>query len=143
MIFTCGGFDILHMGHVELLRACHSYAAQGEDVVVALNSDAWIQAKKGYVVFSFADRRAMLLALRYVSAVVPFEGMAGGGETAALTLRKLRPRMFVKGGDRVPGNLDQGEIDACTEIGCVFHWGATPTRYSSSRIGAKIMGDIA
>lgn len=93
VVFTNGCFDLLHPGHIALIRAA---ARQGDKLVVALNSDASVRRLKG------PDRpiqneqaRAMLLgALRDVDAVLIFDE-----DTPLETIMALRPDVLVKGAD--------------------------------------------
>lgn len=70
-VITYGTFDLLHYGHINLLRRAR---ALGDYLIVALSTDEfnWNQKqKKSY--FSYAERKAMLEAIRYVDLVVPEE----------------------------------------------------------------------
>ena len=66
-VITYGTFDLLHIGHVNLLRRAR---AQGDYLVVALSSDEFnaVKGKQSYQ--SFAYRKAMLEALRDVDEVI-------------------------------------------------------------------------
>ncbi len=89
--FTNGCFDILHAGHVSYL---HAAAAQGDLLVVALNSDKSIRKLKGKdrPVNHEADRVMVLSALESVDYVVVFSQ-----NTPKILLRKLKPDVLVKG----------------------------------------------
>ncbi len=89
--FTNGCFDILHAGHVSYLRAA---AAQGDLLVVAMNSDKSIRKLKGEdrPVNHEADRVLVLSALESVDYVVVF-----GSDTPKPLLRKIKPDVLVKG----------------------------------------------
>ena len=70
-VITYGTFDLLHYGHINLLRRAK---ALGDYLVVALSTDSfnWEQKqKKSY--FSYEERKAMLEAIRYVDLVIPEE----------------------------------------------------------------------
>ena len=90
IVFTNGCFDVLHAGHVEYLAWAR---AQGDALVVGLNSDASVRALKGdrRPLVPFADRARMLLALRSVDVVVEF-----GERTPEVLLDKVRPDVHVK-----------------------------------------------
>jgi len=92
IIFTNGCFDILHVGHVELLNYCATLG----DVVVGLNSDLSVSRLKGKgrPINTEQDRRHMLLNLRSVSEVVIFEE-----DTPLELIKYLKPDLIVKGGD--------------------------------------------
>jgi cytidyltransferase-like protein len=71
IVYTGGTFDLIHPGHVSLLRACHGMAGPNGLVVVALNTDEFVRQYKGRpTVMSFDDRRDVLRAIRYVDRVV-------------------------------------------------------------------------
>ena len=70
-VITYGTFDLLHYGHINLLRRAKE---QGDYLIVALSTDEfnWEQKqKKSY--FSYEDRKLMLEAIRYVDLVIPEE----------------------------------------------------------------------
>ena len=69
-VITYGTFDLLHYGHIELLRRAR---ALGDYLVVALSSDEFNAGKGKKAYFSYEERRAMLEAIRYVDLVIPEE----------------------------------------------------------------------
>ncbi len=93
VVATGGCFDVLHAGHVDLLRRAR---ALGDHLVVLLNSDSSVRALKGpgRPVVGEHDRARVLSALDCVDEVVVF-----GEETPAHALEELRPDVWVKGGD--------------------------------------------
>ena len=93
IVFTNGCFDILHAGHVQYLAAAR---AQGDLLVVGLNSDASIRRIKGpdRPVNDEADRVMVLSALECVDYVVTFEE-----SDPKKLLRAVKPDVLVKGGD--------------------------------------------
>lgn len=93
LVFTNGVFDLLHPGHVDVLVGAR---AEGEHLVVGLNSDASVRRLKGpeRPVRSQAERAYVLAALESVDAVVVFEE-----DTPLELIRHLRPDVLVKGGD--------------------------------------------
>lgn len=71
IVLTLGTFDILHVGHLNLLAACRRIAGREGFVVVGLNGDEFIEQYKGeYPVMSFGERRRLLEALEDVDSVV-------------------------------------------------------------------------
>jgi D-beta-D-heptose 7-phosphate kinase/D-beta-D-heptose 1-phosphate adenosyltransferase len=99
VVFTNGCFDLLHPGHVHLLKRCREL---GDVVFVGLNTDASVRKLKGRgrPLFNLKDRIALLEALSCVDWVVPFEE-----ETPAELIRAIVPDVLVKGGDYVPGTV--------------------------------------
>jgi D-beta-D-heptose 7-phosphate kinase / D-beta-D-heptose 1-phosphate adenosyltransferase len=92
-IFTNGCFDILHVGHIDLLKRCK---AMGDIVIIGLNSDTSIQRLKGpdRPIMNIEKRIAFLSALEYVDFICVFEE-----DTPAALLERIRPSILVKGGD--------------------------------------------
>ena len=96
VVFTNGCFDILHAGHVALLRAARD---EGDALVVGLNSDDSVTRLKGpsRPVNPAPDRARVLAALRDVDAVVLFSD-----DTPKALIEALNPDVLVKGGDYSP-----------------------------------------
>ena len=93
-VVAAGGcFDVLHAGHVSLLQAARSL---GDCLIVCLNSDESVRRLKGQgrPLNPAADRVSVLSALHCVDAVLVF-----GEDTPAAALQRLRPDVWVKGGD--------------------------------------------
>jgi rfaE bifunctional protein nucleotidyltransferase chain/domain len=93
VVFTNGCFDLLHAGHVALLEAAR---AEGDVLIVAINSDASVRALKGpnRPVVPEAERAEALLALDAVDHVVVYDD-----ETPLPAIRALLPDVLVKGAD--------------------------------------------
>ena len=93
VVFTNGVFDLLHPGHVDVLRAAR---AHGDALVVGLNSDHSVRRLKGpdRQVRNERERSLVLAALEVVDAVTIFEE-----DTPLEVIRALRPEVLVKGGD--------------------------------------------
>ena len=98
VIFTNGCFDILHRGHVELLRYCHSLGR----VVVGLNSDRSVKQLKGESrpYNNESDRQLILEACRFVDEVMIFDE-----ETPYELIKNVKPDIVVKGGDYQKENV--------------------------------------
>src|SRR4029077_17607332 len=103
VVFTSGVFDLLHPGHIDLLRGAR---AEGSHLIVGLNSDASVRRLgKGpeRPVRSEADRAIVLAALAMVDAVVIFDQA-----TPLELVRHLEPDVIVKGGDYTPERVVGG-----------------------------------
>jgi rfaE bifunctional protein nucleotidyltransferase chain/domain len=98
-VFTNGCFDLLHRGHVELLKASRCL---GDVLCVGLNSDASVRRLKGErrPVVAQADRAAVLAALECVDFVTIFEE-----DTPARLIAALLPDVLVKGADYSINNI--------------------------------------
>lgn len=68
-IITYGTFDLLHYGHINLLRRAKQ---QGDYLIVALSTDEFnLNSKNKICYFSYEKRKALLEAIRYVDLVIP------------------------------------------------------------------------
>ena len=93
VVFTNGCFDLLHRGHIYLLREAK---ALGDLLVVGINSDQSVKAIKGPTrpILAETDRVELIAAMEMVDYVVLFEEPDPYNTIAA-----LRPKVLVKGGD--------------------------------------------
>ena len=92
-VITYGTFDLLHYGHINLLRRAK---AQGDYLIVALSTDEfnWREKqKKSY--FTYEERKAMLESIRYVDLVIPEENW----EQKKTDVAKYDIDVFVMGDD--------------------------------------------
>ena len=70
-VITYGTFDLLHYGHINLLKRAK---AHGDYLIVALSTDEFNSSKKSKkCYFSYEERKALLEAIRYVDLVIPEE----------------------------------------------------------------------
>jgi D-beta-D-heptose 7-phosphate kinase / D-beta-D-heptose 1-phosphate adenosyltransferase len=93
VVATGGCFDLLHAGHVATIEAAR---ALGDYLVVLVNSDESVRRLKGAdrPLQPQEDRVAVLRALTAVDEVIVFDE-----DTPVAALERLRPDVFVKGGD--------------------------------------------
>jgi D-beta-D-heptose 7-phosphate kinase/D-beta-D-heptose 1-phosphate adenosyltransferase len=93
VVLTNGCFDLLHAGHVRLLEAAR---AEGDLLIVALNSDASVRRNKGAgrPLVPERERAEALEALETVDRVVVYQE-----DTPAETIAALLPDVLVKGAD--------------------------------------------
>lgn len=116
-VLVTGGFDPLHAGHVNMIRAAAHIGGEVTALYVGLNSDDWLMRKKGYVFMPFEERKFIIESLRYVDCVV---AMDDSDDTAIATIESVRPHYFVNSGDRKPGELPEDEI--CAKLGIRSVW---------------------
>lgn len=105
VVFTNGVFDLLHAGHVDLLRSAR---AEGEHLIVGVNSDASVRRLgKGpdRPARPEGERAYLLAALAMVDAVVIF-----GEDTPAEVVAALRPDVIVKGGDYAAADVAGADV---------------------------------
>lgn len=135
LVAVSGGFDPVHVGHVRMLEAAK---ALGDELVVILNNDNWLQAKKGYVFMPEAERAEIIEAFSAVDRVVVSSHPADPDDmSVAKDLEAIGPDVFANGGDRVEGNTPEGEV--CERIGCrmAFNVGGEKIQSSSWLVGER------
>jgi cytidyltransferase-like protein len=127
LVMTSGGFDPIHPGHISSIQDSHHH---GDVVIVVVNGDAFLTAKKGKPFQDLETRCLIVSAVRGVDVVVPFE--IDGDPTVRDAIRRLRPHVFTKGGDRVDATTVP-EWDVCHELGVEVVTGVgADKRWSSS-----------
>ncbi|HTY55385.1 MAG TPA: bifunctional heptose 7-phosphate kinase/heptose 1-phosphate adenyltransferase [Candidatus Binataceae bacterium] len=104
IVFTNGCFDLLHPGHLQLLGFAR---AQGDILVVGLNSDRSVRAIKGdsRPIYPASDRARILAALENVNYVIIFDD-----PRAEKIIRHVRPDILVKGEDWRGKTVDGAEF---------------------------------
>ena len=70
-VITYGTYDLLHYGHIELLRRARE---MGDYLIVALSSDEFNRIKNTKSYYNYEQRKMMLESIRYVDLVIPEEG---------------------------------------------------------------------
>lgn len=123
-----GGFDPIHKGHVELIKA----ATHIGPVVVGLNSDRWLQNKKGMHFMPFEERKAILDMMRGVIQVIAFDDSDGTAINAIQVTQALfsEPIVFCNGGDRTDQNIP--EHDYCVQNNIEMRFGVGGGKANSS-----------
>ena len=125
VVFANGCFDVLHAGHVSLLRRA---AALGDFLVVAINTDESVRKLKGpdRPVYTLADRAQLLGELECVGAVIAF-----ADETPERLVRAIRPDVLVKGAQyekaAIPGAAFVESIGGRVELLSVVEGRSTTT----------------
>ena len=119
-VITYGTFDLFHYGHVHLLRRARE---QGDYLIVALSTDDFNEREKGKrTYFSYAQRKLILEAIRYVDEVIPEESW----EQKRTDVKEHGVSCFVIGDDW------RGKFDFLKEEGCeVVYLERTPEVSSS------------
>ena len=118
VVFTNGVFDLLHVGHLEVLEQA---ALQGDRLVVGVNSDESVRRLgKGSdrPIHPEVNRARLLRGLRCVDAVVVFEE-----DTPLQVICSLRPHVLVKGGDYDANCTDVGDSMYMVGSAEVKSWG--------------------
>ncbi len=104
VVFTNGVFDLLHPGHVRYLQQAR---AEGDVLIVAVNSDRSVRAVKGpgRPLVPEAERAEVLAALASVDAVVIFDE-----DDPRAIVSALQPDVLVKGADWAPDRIIGREV---------------------------------
>jgi len=92
-VFTNGCFDLLHIGHIELLKYSKSL---GDHLIVGINSDKSVRKLKGQSrpINNEYTRKLILESIKYVDEVIIFDE-----QTPLELIKKIQPQLIVKGGD--------------------------------------------
>lgn len=108
-VITYGTFDLLHYGHINLLRRAK---ALGDYLVVVLSTDEfnWKEKKKKCY-FSYDERKLLLEAIRYVDLVIPEESW----EQKVNDIHEYHIDTFVMGDDWI-GKFDFLEKEGCNVV---------------------------
>ena len=91
-VITYGTFDILHCGHINLLKRAK---ALGDRLIVGLSSDGFNAGKHKSSLLTYENRKAVLESIRYVDFVFPEENW----EQKILDIHKYDAQIFVMGND--------------------------------------------
>ena len=104
-VITYGTFDLLHYGHINLLKRAKEF---GDYLIVALSTDEFNMLKNKKSYFSYDKRKALVEAIRYVDLVIPEETW----EQKRTDVHEYHIDTFVMGDDWT------GKFDFLEEEGC-------------------------
>ena len=131
IVITSGGFDPLHSGHIEYLKAAK---ALGDKLIVGVNSDEWLTRKKGQAFMPWEERYAILTEMDCVDKVIQFDD---SDDTAIELIRFVQAEhkeveiIFANGGDRTKENIPEMVFN---NVEFVFGVGGIDKKNSSSWI---------
>lgn len=126
-VITYGTFDLLHYGHINLLRRAKEH---GDYLIVALSTDDFNTNKNKKCYFTYEKRKQLLEAIRYVDLVIPEESW----EQKISDVKEFRVDTFVMGDDW------EGKFDFLKEHCEVVYLPRTP-EISTSQIKRDLFGD--
>jgi D-beta-D-heptose 7-phosphate kinase/D-beta-D-heptose 1-phosphate adenosyltransferase len=131
IVAVSGGFDPIHIGHIELFEEAKKL---GDELVVILNNDNWIRAKKRHIFMPEQERRAIIEALRVVDRVVLTKHEPSPSDMSVCReLKELQPHIFAQGGDRNkedglnPTSSQSPEVKLCAALGIPIAYGVGPS----------------
>jgi glycerol-3-phosphate cytidylyltransferase-like family protein len=123
-ILLSGGCDPLTCGHIALINDAAKYGK----VVWALNSDAWLKAKKGYVFMRWEERASILRSIRNIHSVISVDDQDGSVNEA---IRVLKPDYFGHGGKEYTIPEEAVCRELCVEL---IWWLGKSVEFSSGDI---------
>jgi rfaE bifunctional protein nucleotidyltransferase chain/domain len=132
IVFANGCFDVLHGGHISYLEDA---AAQGDLLIVAVNSDRSTRGLKGEgrPFYPQEHRVEILAAMEMVDYVVLFDAPTG-----APLLERLRPQVHAKGTDYTRETVPERET--ALALGIEIYIAGAPKENASRKIIGKIRG---
>jgi cytidyltransferase-like protein len=115
IVIVTGGFDPIHSGHISYLNAAREL---GDWLLVGVNSDAWLERKKGRAFMPVEERLAIVYNLKSVDAVKEFDDSDGSACTLIEWVKSQFPYateiIFANGGDRTRENIPEMRVDGVT-----------------------------
>jgi cytidyltransferase-like protein len=133
IVLVTGGFDPVHSGHIAYLEAARQL---GDILVIGVNSDAWLERKKGRAFMTLKERTTILRSLQGVDFVIDFDDRDGSARRAIEMTRQSYPQdriIFANGGDRTDSNIPEMDV-ADDNLEFRFAVGGEHKRNSSSWI---------
>ena len=126
-VITYGTFDLLHYGHINLLRRAKEY---GDYLIVALSTDEFnLREKNKKSYFTYEQRKQLLEAIRYVDLVIPEESW----DQKVRDVKEFKADVFVMGNDW------EGKFDYLKEYCQVVYLERTP-EVSTTQIKQELKG---
>ena len=114
-VAVSGGFDPLHIGHVRMFKEARKL---GDKLVVIMNNDNWLRAKKGFAFMPQKERGEIIRMFPFVDKVVFTDHKKDDADMSVVrTLKKLKPAIFANGGDRKPAGDPIPEVVLCKKLG--------------------------
>ena len=116
-----GGFDPIHEGHIEMIKAS---AAASDGVILLLNSDEWLIRKKGTNFMNFKTRKIICENLKGIIDVIAFDDTDNSASDGILKVRNKYPEaklVFANGGDRTRENIPEEPM--CVKCGVELKFG--------------------
>lgn len=127
IVVVSGYFTVLHIGHLRMFKAAKEL---GDKLIVIVNNDEQLKAKKGKVIVSALDRAELIRGFSCVDSVYI---AVDKDETVCQTLEELSSlglSIFANGGDRTSDNVPEQET--CAKLGIVMLYGIGGDKVDSS-----------
>jgi cytidyltransferase-like protein len=114
IVVVTGGFDPVHSGHIAYLTAAREL---GDRLIVGVNSDSWLERKKGRAFMPVDERLAIIGNLKPVDDTVEFDDSDGSACALLKTIKRQYPYaeiIFANGGDRTADNIPEMTVKGVT-----------------------------
>jgi len=111
IVLCTGGYDPIHSGHIAYFEAAKKL---GDKLVVGINSDSWLERKKGRSFMSMEERTAIIQSLRIVDHAILFNDNDDSAIEAIKNVQLLYPNdeiIFANGGDRNANNIPEMSVN--------------------------------
>ncbi len=142
-VVVSGGFDPIHIGHIEMMQEAK---ALGDKLIVIVNNDNWLVAKKGFAFMPEQERLAIVKSIKHVDeAVLTGHEKNPTDMSVCKELEELKPDIFANGGDRKPDGDPVPEVELCNRLGIklVYNIGKSGKIQSSSDLVKKAVQNKA
>ena len=146
LVITSGGFDPLHIGHIEYLEKAKALTYTTHHICI-VNSDEFLRNKKGFAFMSMQDRSYIVHSLKCVDEVFC---SIDEDQTVCKSIEEIAKRFrknpmcnkiyFAKGGDRFATEIPEKNI--CDSYGIIIVDGLGKKIRSSSEIVQNAKGDF-
>jgi len=110
IVLVTGGFDPVHSGHIAYFKAAKTL---GDKLIVGLNSDEWLERKKGRAFMPWNERLCVINNLSMVDEVYTFNDDDGSAKEFIRQVRAHYPEaelIFANGGDRTAKNIPEMDV---------------------------------
>lgn len=114
IVVVTGGFDPIHSGHIAYITAAREL---GDQLFVGVNSDSWLERKKGRAFMPIEERRAIVGSLKPVDATLEFDDSDGSACSLLKEIKRQYPYaeiIFANGGDRTAENIPEMSVKGVT-----------------------------
>lgn len=131
IVLVTGGFDPIHSGHIAYFEAAKKL---GDTLIVGVNSDEWLQRKKGRAFMPLHERMRIVSSMTAVDAAYRFNDNDGSAIEFIRAMKAQYPNdeiIFANGGDRTKENIPEMVFD---DVQFVFGVGGEDKKNSSSWI---------
>jgi len=110
IVLVTGGFDPIHSGHISYFKSARTL---GDMLIVGLNSDEWLERKKGRAFMPWNERLCVVNNLNMVDEVYTFDDEDGSARAFIHQVRAHYPDaelIFANGGDRTANNIPEMDV---------------------------------